>query len=206
MKKLTLLFVLVVVAACTNAQVKLEDVVKPGSKLIYAVEANGSKYDFIVTLQDKNGSSFAWEMTAPASIQGKIIHTKTALQSAANMWNYLGAETKTLDDNTLSVWISQKVLTALNNKESVAVGMSSPDAAPNNMAVVSEADFDITVDGKKTSIHENVAKPVLDAGGTIKVNEASSDYFTYNNAPGFPVILRMNAGTNFYFSGQEQAQ
>jgi hypothetical protein len=53
MKKLMFIMLLLFCAAQSNAQVRLEDIVKPGTQLIYGVESDGNKYDFIVTLKDK---------------------------------------------------------------------------------------------------------------------------------------------------------
>ena len=115
MRNLIILFVCLFGAHAMSAQVKLEDIVKPGTKLIYGVNANGSTYDFIVTVVKlKPAVEFKWEMTAPINIEGTIIHTAKAMKSGNTMYNYFSPGSKTLDDNTLSVWLSQNVFEGMN--------------------------------------------------------------------------------------------
>jgi hypothetical protein len=51
MKKLSFLFNFFLFTSATFAQANLQALVKPGTKLIYAVEANEQRYDFIVTVK-----------------------------------------------------------------------------------------------------------------------------------------------------------
>jgi hypothetical protein len=199
MKRYILGLLMLAATIAANAQVKLEDIVKPGTKLVYAVEANGSSYDFIVTIKDKNGSSFEWKMTAPASISGKIIHTPAALRSGYNMWNMFNNGEKTLSDNTLSVWLSQDVLKAFSEKgKDVEVGMYGANAPALKMRSTGESDLEITVDGKTVKIQEKMVKPFTMDRGFAKPDESKDAWFTYNNSADFPVILRMSVGFNLH--------
>ena len=64
MKKIFSLFSLLILATVSFAQVNLQTLIKPGTKLIYAVEAGAEKYDFIVTVKALVPALvFDWEMT-----------------------------------------------------------------------------------------------------------------------------------------------
>jgi len=90
------------------AQVNLQSLVKPGTKLIYAVEANGEKYDFIITVKALLPALvFDWQMTNDANSNGTITHTAQAMISANTMYNYFAPGQKTLGDDMISVWLSK---------------------------------------------------------------------------------------------------
>ena len=107
MKKIFFLFGLLILSIFSFAQVNLQTLVKPGTKLIYAVEAGAQKYDFIVTVKALVPALiFDWEMTNDNKNAGTITHTATAMMAANTLYNYFTPGAKTLDDNTLSVWLS----------------------------------------------------------------------------------------------------
>src|SRR3569833_2289265 len=121
--KQVLLFACLLLAVCTQAQVKLENIVKPGTKLIYDDDADGKKYNFIVTVNDLKGSSINWEMTDPVHISGRITQTPKAIASANTMYNFFQAGDKKLDDKTLSVWVSQKCFNQFDKHGSQPIKM-----------------------------------------------------------------------------------
>ena len=70
MKKIFFLFGLLILSIFSFAQVNLQTLVKPGTKLIYAVEAGAQKYDFIVTVKALVPALiFDWEMTKEPRLQ-----------------------------------------------------------------------------------------------------------------------------------------
>jgi hypothetical protein len=194
MKKLMFIMLLLFCAAQSNAQVRLEDIVKPGTRLIYGVESDGNKYDFIVTVKDKKGTSFEWEMTSPANMKGKIIHTPLAMQNGYKMWNYFQSETKKLDDQTLSVWISQKIFRALNDPsgDPVKIGMYGLQDEPLDMANVKEMSSKIRVDGKDVTIGYRLVMPVKLENNTWVIDKNNDDYLMFNNSASFPIIINMH--------------
>src|SRR4249919_2984659 len=98
MKKILFLSALLMLGIISFAQVNIQTLIKPGSKLIYAVEANGIKYDFIVTVKALVPALvFDWEMTDRAGNSGTITHTPTAMVSANTMYNYFSPGPKALD-------------------------------------------------------------------------------------------------------------
>ena len=94
MKKTTILFSLLITCILASAQVKLETIVKPGTKLIYAVESGSKKYDFIVTVKKLSPLVFDWQMTDPVNTSGTITHTAKAMISANTMYNFFSADPK----------------------------------------------------------------------------------------------------------------
>ena len=181
---------------------KLEEVVKPGTRLIYSVKSDQGDYDFIVTIRDLKGTSFDWEMTAPASIKGTIKHTPKALAGAFKMYNFFQAETKTLDDATLSVWISQKLFNEFaKGKDAMKVCMNNPNDEPALMKQVVDGDLTVKVDGNATIIHDRFVKPARKAKDKWIIDPTIDDYFTYYNSAAFPIICRMH--TNFTLTLKE---
>ena len=193
MKHLLLSGLLMAATVSASAQAKLEDIVKQGTRLVYEVNSNNEKYDFIVTVLDKKGSSFVWEMTAPVNRKGTITQTKKALDNGCIMWNSFDNGAKKLDDSTLSVWISQKVFNALKKSGSmVRIGMYGPGERQLTMSGLSEWNFEILVDGKTTSIGEKIVKPYAIQQGFAGPDLTISDFFTYYNNQSLPIILRMH--------------
>ncbi len=195
MRSIYMLLVSISLLLQNNVQAQINKVLKPGSRLIYSVSSSRGSYDFVVTLIDKKGTAFNWEMGSPADIKGKIIHTSKALQEGYIMFNYFRSETKQLDDKTLSVWISQQIFKALSKGgEPVKVGMSGPDQDPIDMQKTTEGSFTVTVNGKEISIKDMMVKPVKKENEQWVADQSNDMYFTYNMESDFPVILRMNAG------------
>jgi len=198
MKKLFLLFALVMSTAFVFAQVNLQSVIKPGSKLIYGVEANGQKYDFIVTVKALVPALvFDWQMTDPININGTITHTAPAIISGNTMYNFFAPGAKTLDDNTLSVWISKNSFTALTKGTKTAFLKMNTNESPKKMGVEQEdpKEMKIIVNGEKETVEEFEAKDMAAPSGEDRV------YFTFANSAKMPIILRMQNG--FYIALKE---
>ena len=200
MKRISFLFALLIVtvfsAANSYAQVKLEEIIKPGSRLIYQVTSGRGNYDFVITVKDLKGSSFEWEMGSPMDTKGTIIHTDKALQSAYKMYNYFQSETKKLDDQILSVWLSQKMFKDLTKAaEGVKVCMYDPLDEPKLMKYFMDGEFSVKIDGKGAKITDKVVRPAKKSGAKWIIDPSNDDSFSYYNSASFPVILRMH--TNF---------
>jgi len=200
MKKILLLQALLLMLTFSFAQVNLQTLVKPGTKLIYAVEAGEQKYDFIVTVKALVPALvFDWEMTNDNKSTGTITHTAPAMITANTLYNYFSPGAKTLDDNTLSVWISRNTFTALTKgTRSVMLKMNTNEAA-KKMSVTKEdpAELKIIVNGEKETVEEFTANDMNAAGAAAE----DQVYFTFSNSPKMPIILRMKNG--FYISLKE---
>lgn len=187
MKKSIFLVSFLALCFISFAQVNLQTLIKPGAKLIYSVDAGGQKYDFIVTVKTLVPAVvFDWAMTNDSKSSGTITHTAPAMTSANTMYNYFSPGAKSLDDNTLSVWISKNTFTALTKGiKSVMLKMNTNEEA-KKMAVTNEdpEELKIIVDGEKDTIEEFMA---TDASG----GGSDQTYFTFSTSAKMPVILRM---------------
>jgi hypothetical protein len=196
MKKSLFLLLFLSISIISFSQVNLQTLIKPGAKLIYAVEAGAQKYDFIVTVKAiAPAVVFDWTMTNDNKSSGTITHTAPAMVSANSMYNFFSPGTKTLDDNTLSVWISKNTFTSLTKgTKSVMLKMNTNEEA-KKLSVTEEdpEELKIIVDGEKETVEEITAKD--NAVGEDQV------YFTFAKSPKMPIILRMKNG--FYIALKE---
>ena len=195
--KQTFLFTCMLFVMYTQAQVKLENIVKPGTKLIYAVEAGDKKYNFIVTVNNLNGASFNWEMSDPVNLSGNITQTAKALDNADVMYNFFQPGDKKLDDKTLSVWLSKKCFNQFDKQAGKPVKMylNGPDQDPENVGTYTgDLPLEVTIDGKTDTIYEELVKPLTLSGQDYVPSEESDDFFTFYGSAAFPIILRMNLG------------
>lgn len=189
MKKSICLLSFLALSFISFAQVNLQTLIKPGTKLIYAVEAGAQKYDFIVTVKALAPALvFDWEMTNDNKSSGTITHTATAMTSGNTMYNYFSPGAKTLDDNTLSVWISKNTFTSLTKGAKTVMLKMNTNEEAKKMAVTQEDPeaLKITVNGEKETIE----------GFTAKDNAPAEEQasFTFATSAKMPVILRMNNG------------
>ncbi|HWB24828.1 MAG TPA: hypothetical protein VG738_05080 [Chitinophagaceae bacterium] len=193
MKRLCL-FACVLLVITAQAQVKLENIVKPGTKLIYAVTANGNEYNFIVTVNNLKGTSFSWQMTAPANIAGSITHTAKALASANAMYNFFEPGDKKLDDQSLSVWISQRCFNQFDKHtgKPITMYLDGPGKDAQDMGTYTGSlPLEVTIDGKTDTIYEELVKPLIMTGNGYSPSEENEDFFTFYGSASFPIILRM---------------
>lgn len=196
MKKMLLFAAFAFLSSALFAQANLQALVKPGTKLIYAVESGDQKYNFIVTVKKLVPAvEFDWEMTEPASISGSIIHTPTAMMTGNAMYNYFKPGPKTLDDQTLSVWLSKSVFAGLKKEGKGVMMKMNTDAQLKRMGTYSENDHElnIIVDGEKDTVEEEPVAELNDEGNPIAKDQ---NYFTFFDSPKLPIILRMK--TDFY--------
>jgi hypothetical protein len=200
MKKILSLSALLTLSIFSFAQVNLQSVIKPGTKLIYGVESNGQKYDFIVTVKTLVPTLvFDWEMTNDKKSSGTITHTAQAMISANTMYNYFAPGQKALDDNTISVWLSKNSFTGLTKGTKSVVMSMNVGEAPKNMANFSEdpKELKIIVNGEKETVEELLAKEV-NAQGKPKGDDT---FFTFSTSAKMPIIIRMK--NDFYIALKE---
>lgn len=182
------------------AQVNIQSLIKPGTKLIYAVEANGQKYDFVVTVKALAPALiFDWEMTDRAGNNGTITHTAAAMISGNTIYNYFSPGQKTLDDNTLSVWLSKNTFTSLTKGTKNVMMKMNTNEGLKKMGMAGNADDDkdeeeselnIIVNGEKETIEEKIAVELNAEGRPV----ADAALFSFYNSAKMPIILRMING------------
>jgi hypothetical protein len=178
-----------------RAQVKLEEVVKPGTKLIYSVKNDLGTFDFIVTIKDMKGTGFTWVMTAPANMNGEVIHSVKALKDAFKVYSLYQSETKTLDDKSLGIWISKKMFDDLTKGlTAIKVCLNNPLDEPIFMKQFMDGDLVLKVDGNGTKIHDKFVKPARKVKDKWIIDPVNDDFFTYYNSAAFPIIMRLHNG------------
>ncbi|MEP7255099.1 MAG: hypothetical protein ABI666_04940 [Ferruginibacter sp.] len=200
MKKLLFLSGLLLFTVTIFAQVNIQALVKPGTKLIYAVEANEQKYDFIITVKALTPALiFDWQMTDPINTSGTITHTATAMISANTMYNYFVSGSKMLDDNSISVWLSKNSFTSLTKgSKSVMMKMNTGESLKKMGTYKEDPDeLHIIVNGEKETVEELIAKELNAEGAPI----GDDTFFTFFNSVKMPIILRMRNG--FYIALKE---
>lgn len=200
MKKIILLYSLLFLSAFCFAQVNLQGLIKPGTKLIYAVETNEQKYDFIVTVKALIPALiFDWEMTDRPNNNGTITHTAAAMIAGNTLYNYFSPGAKTLDDNTLSVWLSKNTFTGLTKGSKNVMLKMNTNESPKKMGLYKEDpdELKIIVNSEKETIEEFTAKDMNAAGASAE----DQVYFTFANSAKIPIILRMKNG--FYIALKE---
>ena len=195
MRKILLLLSLTLVASSSFAQVNLQSVIKPGTRLVYAIEANEQHYDFIVTVKALSPAVvFDWEMTNDSKSSGSITHTATAMTAGNTLYNYFSPGPKTLDDNTLSVWISKNAFNSLTKGGKSALLKMNVNEAARKMLVTQEdpTELKILLNGEKETVELFTAKDANFA------NSAPEDQvsFSFSNNAKMPIILQMRNGFN----------
>lgn len=199
MKKILLLQLLMFLSVISFAQVTLQSLVKPGTKLIYAVEAGAQKYDFIVTVKALVPALvFDWEMTDRANNNGTITHTAQAMIVANTMYNYFAPGAKTLSDDMISVWLSKNTFTGLTKGSKTVMLKMNVGEAPKKMGMYTDSkEHKLLVNGEKETVEEELVKELNDAGAP----KSDETYFTFNNSAKMPVIIRMK--NDFYIALKE---
>jgi len=121
------------------------DIVK-GDKLVYEVNSNGNKYDFIVTINSydfNTGIDFAYEMTNESKTKGRVRISSKALQSSKKYVNYFtGGELKLSD--ALTVWMSYDNFNEISTRKTNMTfdnGSAETFYRPEADAVNPEIDF-----------------------------------------------------------------
>ena len=192
MKKICFVLIFLIASVISFAQVSLESQIKPGSKLIYAVESGEQHYDFIITIKALTPALiFDWEMTDPINTSGTITHTAGAMLAATSMYNYFSPGAKTLDDNTISVWLSKNIVAGLMKTGKGIMMKMNTNEAPKKMGTYAESgELKVIVNGKKETVEEQTAKELNDQGQPA----GNEDFFTFYKSPKMPVILRMRNG------------
>ena len=195
MKKIFFLSALLILSAFSFAQVTLESLVKPGTKLIYALEANELKYDLTITVKTLVPILvFDWQMSDAPTNSGTITHTATAMISANTMYNYFTPGAKTLDDNSMSMWLSKNTLAGLIKEGKGTMIKMNTKEAPKKMGIYEEdpKELKIIVNGEKETVKEEIAKQLNAEGEPI----GDETFFTFYKSAKMPIILRMRNGFN----------
>lgn len=202
-----LILLLCVLSAVFSAKgqhpVRLEDVLRPGTRLVYGVESRGMEYDFIVTIKNASGAGgFSWQMTAPVNLMGTVVHSQKALQSGNRMYNYFHGGTDSLDDATLSVWVSRLACrTLVQAGIPFTMYLHGDNNPPTPVSSSGRAtDLEVLVNGRAVSIRELLVRP-HNQPAAVSSGSTAEQFFTIYPSPSLPLILRMSIG--FYIGLKE---
>jgi hypothetical protein len=164
---------------------------------MYMLSGDGDEpYTFFLTIKDKKGTSFTWELDDnEKTTKGTILHTAKALADAQAMNTVLKPGTKKLDDKTLSLWLSQVLFNHFEEKRGtpIKVYMSGMKEPAYNMGThTGTLKLKISVDGKDQVIREEIVESLVKYDGSHYERKDNSEYFTYYPDKSFPLILRMS--------------
>ena len=195
MKKIVLLFAtlcLFVVSGLTQTTQNGKISLKVGSKLVYDVNNNNTKYQFIITIKKlENGITFDWQMTTPINKKGTVEMSKEATENATALFNYFAGGLTKLTDKT-SVWISQDVwkdmhdddemvMLSLDDQEETAFFREDGEVyktTQNTTAIeLKTSTLRSLTDLQTITIWENEEFPIIlkmDLGWTIELKEITS--------------------------------
>lgn len=157
--------------------------IKPATKLIYDVNANGNKYQFIVTVKNLgNGVTFDWTMTTPDNLSGTVEMTPGALDSAHALYNFFTGGMTKLTSQT-SVWLSKSVWNDIHDEDEMT-----------DLKLDDETDDSFI----RFAMPDGYAVNFKGAVSTVPCSELRS-LFTDNvitvwENEKFPIILKMNLG------------
>ena len=155
------------------------DAFKKGKVLVYNVTNFDKKYDFILTLTDRDaGLAFSWKMTEPVNKEGTIEVKPEALASATTLYNFFGPGPVSLDAATC-VWVSKGLYQSLKKGETVLIDAGQGD---DEIKLNGTETFKTTVDGKAVDL------PVLHATTTQGYE------FWIVDSEKDPIIVKMQLG------------
>jgi hypothetical protein len=195
-----LLLITCLLTALTNLSlaqqpISLAKTIKPGTRLVYAVEAGDMKYHFTVIVQDLKGKSFHWAMDSPANKSGNVQQTAKALQNGDVLYNRFANGLAKLDDRTTSVWLSQRIAKYFNThtgQKPVALYAYGTDQEPLMMnTFTGEIPVEIKVNGVARMINTGFAKPLIQKGKSW-IPAAKDEFLHYNQELSMPLIIDMS--------------
>jgi hypothetical protein len=190
----TSLIVLLAGGSFAQQPISLAKTIRPGTRLIYSVEAGETKYHFTVTVQDIKGRSFHWAMDSPVNKSGNVQQSTKALQNADVMYNHFANGLVKLDDHSTSVWLSQRVAKYFNThtgEKPIAVYAYGGSEAPLMMnTFTGEIPVEIKVNGVTRMVKTGFAKPLIQTGRDW-VPAAKDEFIHYNQELAMPLIIDM---------------
>ena len=192
-----LLITTFVILGCAVREIRKEVKVpwlKPGTKMVYGVDFQGKKYDFIVNVKSLPPEiKFDWEMTEPVNKSGSILIKASALDTARGQFNYFRGGSKTLE-NATTVWVSKKVYKELKEKGTTKIIL---DSDSYTLSLKSKEKMKVSIDGTEKEIDviygeiENAAvEYALDESGNLIERPKNYKYWILDD-PINPVIMRM---------------
>lgn len=158
-----------------------------GDKLIYQVNAGGTEYDFIVTINSttrKGAINFNYEMTNSKKTKGQVLISADARSNATKYINYFSGGELNLT-NAITVWLSNKNLKDLSEKKTIMqIDNNNPETF--YLAEKDEPTLVVKVKGENKNVDAFVINNVADGTGN-----KSMWVYPYS---GNTLIVKMNLG------------
>ncbi|HYG14506.1 MAG TPA: hypothetical protein VEC12_02060 [Bacteroidia bacterium] len=157
--------------------------IKPGTKLVYDVNANGNKYQFVVTVKNLgNGITFDWTMTTPDNLSGTVEMTPGALDTAHALYNFFTGGMTKLADQT-SVWVSTSVWKDIHDEDEMTDLKLDSETEDSFIRFAMPDGYATTYKGTPATMASSELRSLFtDNVITVWENEK------------FPIILKMNLG------------
>jgi hypothetical protein len=197
MKNSIFFFAFVFFSTASIAQERLEQLVKPGTKLMYRIDLKVKSYDMRVVVKSLNPFVFDYEIIDSLNARGTITHTKGGISNGVILHNNFTAGNKVLDEKTTSLWLSDRVYSNLSKhkRRPIKMFLNGLSGEQSNIGFAKgEKDFMVRVNGKQITIQQEYAKPKIKFNRNFETT--GEEYFSYYNSAKLPLILKMR--TNFY--------
>lgn len=165
---------------------------KKGDKLVYHVNAGGSEYDFIVTINKetpKGGLDFTYEMTNSSNTKGHVVISSNARYKATKYINYFRGGELNLTD-AITVWMSYKNFGEMPGKQTtMQLDNNSPETfyRPEN----DEVNPVVKIKGEDKKLDAFIINNAADGKGnkTMWINGISSNSLIVKMELGFSIQL-----------------
>lgn len=166
--------------------------IKKGDKLVYAVDAFGSKYDFIVTVNNqspKKGIDFNYEMTNDKNTKGHVKISGEAKRKATKYVNYFGGGNLNMVD-ACTVWLSDKNFADMPLKKTIMqMDKNSPETF--YLPIENEVNPVVKIKGENKKLDGFIINNAADGKGnkTLWINNVSSNSLILKMELGFSIQL-----------------
>jgi hypothetical protein len=154
---------------------------KKGLVLIYQVDNQDQKYDFVVTVEKYDTAlMFSFKMTNQRRTSGKITLTGKALNSAIAQYNYFQSNEVTLDNQT-SIWVSKSVWKKVKKKKKCSISTNSGVMNLKELDFVNNQGYNLLLNGNDT---------IIDVIYCV-TNDSNAFKYWILDDPKNPLILKM---------------
>ena len=165
---------------------------KKGDKLVYQVNAGGSEYEFIVTLNEpgENALDFNYEMTNSSKTSGHVTISGNAKTDATKYVNYFRGGDLNLTD-ACTVWLSNKNFGDMSGKKTtMTIDNDAPETfyLPENDEVYPV----VKIKGEDKKIGAFIINNAVDGSGnkTMWINDISSNSLIVKMDLGWSIVLK----------------
>jgi hypothetical protein len=197
MKRLLVFLALTFGFKAVNAQEKIEQYVKAGTRLMYRIDLNNRSYDMRVTVKSLSPFVFDYDIIDSANSKGTITHTSAGMANGIVLHNNFTAGNKVLDEKTTSLWLSKRVFKnfSKHTRRPVMMFLNGLWREPSRMGYADgEKNFMVRANGRQLTIQQEYARPKIKFGRGYETT--GTEYLTYYNSSQLPIILKLR--TNFY--------